>query len=94
MLDHYQTKQELVIILPPGPMLAQKFPNGFAFEQIVHRGAVVQEQLGEVSPDGGPKPGVHYIDGKAALLSLEDPRRQITLANLPVEPFPRATPNF
>ena len=75
-------------------MLAQKFPNGLAFEQIVHRGAVVQEQLGEVSPHGGPKPGIHDIDGKAALLSLQDARRQIALANLAVKPFPSATPNF
>ena len=75
-------------------MVAQKFPKGLAFEQIVHRGAVVQEELGEVSPHGGPKPGVHHIDGKATLLSLEDAWRQIALANLAVKPFPSATPNF
>src|SRR5437764_1261895 len=75
-------------------MVTQEFPNWLAFEQIVHKGVVVQKQLGELSPYGGPKPGVHHIDGKAALLSLEDARRQIALANLAVQPFPCIAPNL
>src|SRR5205823_10312569 len=63
-------------------------------EQIVHERVVVQEQFGELATHRRSKPGVHHIDGKAALLSLEDPLWQITLTNLPVKPFPSVTTNF
>src|SRR6266550_8947853 len=45
LLNHHETEQELMVILPPRPMVAQKLSDRLALEQIIHKGASIQEQL-------------------------------------------------
>ena len=75
-------------------MVAQKLLDRLWVKQIVYEGAFVPEQLRHFAVHRGAKPSVHHINSKAAFLPFDNASGQIALANLAVEPFPSATPNF
>ena len=87
VLKHDETEQELVVILPPRSMVLHKFPYWPGFEQIKHERAFINEHFGKRAVERRAKPFVHDVHRETALLPLENARRQVTLADPPVQPF-------
>ena len=78
LLEHDEAEQELVVVLPAGSVILEKFSHRLRLKQLEHERAFIHEQFRKLAFKRRSKPFVHHVDGEAALLSLEDARRQIT----------------
>src|SRR5438105_1751372 len=94
LLKHDQAEQQLVVVLTPSFVVVEQLAHGARLEKPVHQRASVQEEISKPSPHRRMKPPVNYIYGKTALPSVENARRQIAPADLPVQPFASASSDF